>query len=338
MRKLHILLTISLVLLLAACKKDKTNSPVDPPQEEPGIKKKFQVKSSSGGGAFWGLWQYAEDKVNHVIYNIDMRASIYMEVYQSFHLDASGRLEKVVHNNSNYRDSIMITRPAANTIRFTYSAEWQPEVNRLNKTVITSSISNGRKLIEATYDGYNPATVYDRYYMNAAGTMDSSIMKFTSSNGNVFIEKEEFFYDANQIPITLVKTSFQSDIQRTYTRTFEITKENQKNEYLNNFLSKTFGTDLAWMSYRYYTTGNAVYNMSIFNQPLGDRVWMMNGSAVLTIVTDRDYTNGVLIRTYTPVTYENRNTYDSKGRITKIGKYINGGGTPDDLIEVEYFD
>ena len=322
MKVLTTLLTVISVLVLFSCKKGNDNDPEILTPTPKNFKPKFLVKRTNYYPGLSSLNNtfYGEDSVDHSIYSI-MDSTI--NRYMSWHYDANGRLVKVVYNNTfrkGQRDSIMISRPAANTFKWVYSKGLGTidQTSVADRTVVISDLGSNRSLVTITQQGFDPSIYYEKVYLNSFGAADSSILRYRPLGPGVSLLKRELFYNPDQQINSQVTTEYQNGSPFIYVTTSAITRDNYELTYFHEFIDKLSGTDMAWLPYSTITTFNPIYQNEFTD------VLMLSNGALLTVSSEiKKYENGVFVSNEGTRQYTYTNTYDTQDRITLSEEKLN---------------
>lgn len=310
MKTSKVILALTLVILLVSCEKGNETARVP----ESGVYRKFlnvnEFYDQSGAIQYGDYNLVIVDSVDHSIY---MVMDTVDESYTSFHYDNDGKLVKIVGyytDNAGIvsRDSLMVTRPSANSIKWTYSAgSGVPAL-----TMTTTDLGSSRKLITITEEGSDPAVFYDKMYMNTHGSMDS-LIRTVPGNGGVGVSrlKRELFYSANHAPVSQVVTTSLSTSTMSTVSTSTITRDLHENGYLHTFLDDLYGTDMTWLSYN----DNRSFILFL-DAHFTDRIALLNGTVLTLSTLGKQYDNGVYVADAGSADFQFIPQYDVQGRMT----------------------
>lgn len=319
------------MLFFASCQREANEILVD--EENISSQRKFIVKYKiydTAGAVSNELYTlYIVDSAAHTIYNV---VDTLADVYESRHFDVNGRLEKVVYNNTDValpsRDSIMITRSGTSGISWNYS----PGFGAVSTTAFITLLPGGRKHISITEAGQDPNKT-NEVYLNAAGTLDSFVLANPATASNYAeVHRTRVVYDVDGKPVTVIRTLHQPTVVFTFTSTEQLTKDTRDNEYLNTFLDKLCGSDLAWINYIYT---NALGPGSIIPYIIGNKIGLLKGTVQSIAIDQQSVYNGLVIDSDSGL-YEHPTQYDASGRIISWQEKVDGKLLIS--LDIEYFD
>lgn len=288
MKTFKFLLAALSIVSLVSCQRDTDDTQLSP--EEGTTKMLIQYTIYEFGVPYEYYDRYYIDTVANILYRTydTVNGDGFRNIY-----DANDRLVRSVYRDlGSDTDSLVITRPSANTIVF----ESFGGVNDII-TAITTDIGSGRKRVRLEKENPSSGTDIIDYYMAADGTMDSSVAKSYNSFDEVYlIERRKVNYNANRVATSIVDVSENtSDEIYVYTRT--ITRDNNNDTYLDAYIKSRWGSDLGWLNY----TSNGIFHLEtdeLFGDDYVQDVYTLTGGTMLSYNTNLKIYNkytGVLV-------------------------------------------
>lgn len=312
MRKVSFFLSVALCLALASCQPgaDDILPPTQP--EEPGSsqKKLFEVEYTdvyvgSSSGNLSGRGVVLEDTMRHTITFMEDSAK---EIYSRYFYDADGLLQKIRYNKYDTAhkeiDSVVFQRRGAGVVDINYS--WGVSLR-----CTPSTLANGTKQYAYTYLSA-PVTghIFKKMFIDDQGLLRQVIYDQEQSGS---ITNVHYFYDAANKLTERRDTDFNYQAN-TFTRRFNITKDNNPNTFMISFYKKVLGPDLAWLL---YDRQQAIVPFTYDFNFLDSYSYLLNGSISSYVYSATDASDGINFQPVaaTPDTYNFQNNYDAKGRM-----------------------
>lgn len=341
--KKHLLPILALALIITSCQKPVDEElPDTPPVVTPNppspatdsirkimlIEQKTYKADGSVNDQYYTL--YVQDSVNRTI--TEIYDSVLSEQTRRYY-DVSGRLEKIVYQSRDeddptivLKDSVIFSRPSANEVQWEYKSE---DYNATQKAII-SNLAAGAKQVRITSSEYDPVKYYSKLTLNATGALDSLLATQEAPSAQTNFTKVEVTYNAGGVPVSKLNTTWQTITSTSYTNSYTITKDAKPNTFLNSFIDRLCGTDLAWMPY-YWNTAPTGY----FDYSFTDKLFLLKGTPESFIINLKEYRNGVFHSDNGTWNYQFPVQYDSNGRI--ISSSLKIDGKLEESLTIKYF-
>lgn len=323
MKTSQFLLAALTVLTLASCQRETNDTP-PPPQDEVTTKMLIYYKYYDNG---------AIDHEGYIRWHMDTVANILYKSYDTvtnlqhkYIYDDNDRLVKIVYAFTGFNqtpDSVIITRPSLNTVVFkTIGADY-------TYTAVTTDLGAGRKKIhiETASGDPTPNSYWVRdLYMSADGKLDSAVRRSYSPTNNVeFIFTRRITYNASGTTLSIVDVWDDPDGDEIWLDTHTITRDNNDNTLMENYVKNRWGSDLAWAAYNF--EGGLEEEDEIFNDfYMTDNLMVMKGSILKYTTNSKVYkkSTGAFVRDDGSVLSEYPPVYYSNGRLKSTQEIVDG--------------